>query len=77
LKCRFFGGHARRAEDGTVSSVEDEEKKKATLAANTELNFVSPTTLKLLRSKKVDPLSFIRIRSMICKKANTVPVASF
>jgi tRNA-dihydrouridine synthase 3 len=55
LKCRFLGGHARRAEDGTVSLVEDEEKKKATLAANTELNFVSPATLKLLRSKKVDP----------------------
>jgi hypothetical protein len=25
------------------------------LAANTELNFVSPATLKLLRSKKVGP----------------------
>jgi tRNA-dihydrouridine synthase 3 len=53
LKCRFLGGHARKAEDGTVSSVED-EKKNATLTANTELNFVSPTTLKLLRAKKVD-----------------------
>jgi tRNA-dihydrouridine synthase 3 len=54
LKCRFLGGHAQKAEDGTVSLVEDEEKKKATLAANTELNFVSPTTLKLLRTKKVN-----------------------
>ena len=53
VKCRFLGGHAHKAEDGTVSLVEDEEKKKVTLAANTELNFVSPTTLKLLRSKKV------------------------
>jgi len=54
LKCRFLGGHMRKAEDGTVSLVEDEEKKKATLTANTELNFVSPSTLKLLRAKKVD-----------------------
>jgi len=53
LKCRFLGGHARKTEDGTVSLVEDEEKKAVTLTANTELNFVSPTTLKLLRSKKV------------------------
>jgi tRNA-dihydrouridine synthase 3 len=54
LKCRFLGGHMRKAEDGTVSSVEDEGKKRATLTANTELNFVSPSTLKLLRAKKVD-----------------------
>ena len=54
LKCRFLGGHMRKADDGTVSSVEDEEKKRATLTANTELNFVSPSTLKLLRTKKVD-----------------------
>jgi len=44
----------RKAEDGKVSLVEDEEKKRATLTANTELNFVSPLTLKLLRTKKVD-----------------------
>ena len=54
LKCRFLGGHMRKAEGGTVSLVEDEEKKRATLTANTELNFVSPSTLKLLRAKKVD-----------------------
>jgi hypothetical protein len=54
VKCRFLGGHMRKAEDGTISLVEDEEKKRATLAANTELNFVSPSTLKLLRTKKVD-----------------------
>jgi tRNA-dihydrouridine synthase 3 len=54
LKCRFLGDHMRKAEDGTVSLVEDEEKKKASLTANTELNFVSPSTLKLLRAKKVD-----------------------
>jgi tRNA-dihydrouridine synthase 3 len=54
LKCRFLGGHMRKAEDGTVSLVEDEERKRVALTANTELNFVSPTTLKLLRTKKVD-----------------------
>lgn len=64
LKCRFLGGHARKAEDGTVSLVEDEAKKEATLIANTELNFVSPTTLKLLRSKKVRIYPPIRARSM-------------
>jgi tRNA-dihydrouridine synthase 3 len=53
LKCRFLGGHMRKAEDGTVSLVEDEGRKRAALTANTELNFVSPTTLKLLRTKKV------------------------
>ncbi|KAI9513479.1 zinc finger dihydrouridine synthase [Russula earlei] len=52
LKCRFLGGHVRKAEDGTVSSVEDEERKRVALAATTELNFISPTTLKLLRTKK-------------------------
>ncbi|KAI0301274.1 hypothetical protein BC826DRAFT_988480 [Russula brevipes] len=38
LKCRFLGGHVRKAEDGTVSLVEDEERKRVALAANTELN---------------------------------------
>jgi tRNA-dihydrouridine synthase 3 len=52
LKCRFLGGHMRKAEDGTVSLVEDEERKSVALTANTELNYVSPTTLKLLRTKK-------------------------
>ncbi|KAI0299405.1 zinc finger dihydrouridine synthase [Multifurca ochricompacta] len=52
LKCRFLGGHMRKAEDGTVALVEDEEKRKLTLSATTELNFVSPGMLKLLRSKK-------------------------
>ena len=54
LKCRFLGGHVRNAEDGTVALVEDEDKKAFTLTANTELNFVSPGTLKLLRMKKVE-----------------------
>ena len=54
LKCRFLGAHVRKAEDGTVALVEDEEKKSLTLAANTEHNSVSPAALKLLRSKKVE-----------------------
>jgi hypothetical protein len=41
----------RKAEDGTVSLVEDEERKNVALTANTELNLVSPTTLKLPRTK--------------------------
>ncbi|KAH8990766.1 zinc finger dihydrouridine synthase [Lactarius akahatsu] len=52
LKCRFLGGHVYKAEDGTVALVEDEDKKAVALIANTELNFVSPATLKLLRAKK-------------------------
>ena len=64
LKCRFLGGHMRKAEDGTVSLVEDEEKKRATLTANTELNFVSPSTLKLLRTKKVDFFFPLHTRSV-------------
>ncbi|KAN0139239.1 hypothetical protein V8E53_002740 [Lactarius tabidus] len=52
LKCRFLGGHVRKAEDGTVVLVEDAEKKALTLAANTEHNSISPEALKLLRTKK-------------------------
>ena len=47
----------RKAEDGTVALVEDEERKRLALTANTELNFISPTALKLLRTKKVGPIS--------------------
>lgn len=54
-----------KAEDGTVSLVEDEERKNVALTANTELNFVSPTTLKLLRTKKVRlAFSPLRTRNM-------------
>jgi Zinc finger C-x8-C-x5-C-x3-H type (and similar) len=57
LKCRFLGGHVRKTEDGTVVLVENEEKKRLTLTANSELNFISPTALKLLRTKRVGPVS--------------------
>lgn len=72
LKCRFLGGHMRKAEDGTVSLMEDEEKKRATSTANTELNFVSPPTLKLLRTKKVD-LHFIPLYSKSEMKQRSIP----
>ena len=71
LKCRFLGGHARKAEDGTVSLVEDEGKKEVTLTANTELNFVSPTTLKLLRSKKVG--IYLPCVLEVCNKTTQFP----
>ena len=74
LKCRFLGGHMHKAEDGTVSVVEDEDRKRVALAANTELNFVSPTTLKLLRTKKVN-LHFSPLVLEVCNEA-TVPNAS-
>ncbi len=71
LKCRFLAGHARKAEDGTVSLVEDEERKKVTLTASTELNFVSPTTLKLLRTKKVG--LYLPYVLDVCNKATQFP----
>ena len=57
LKCRFLGGHVRKTEDGAVVLVEDEEKKRLTLTANSELNAISSTAMKLLRTKKVGPFS--------------------
>ena len=71
LKCRFLGGHARKAEDGTVSSVEDKGKKEVTFTANTELNFVSPTTLKLLRTKKVG--IYLPYVLEVCNKTTQFP----
>jgi tRNA-dihydrouridine synthase 3 len=63
LKCRFLGGHVRKAEDGTVVLVEDAEKKALTLAANTEHNSISPEALKLLRTKKVEfiPQTYLEV----------------
>jgi len=37
-----------------VTLVEDEDKQALALATNTELNFVSPATLKFLRMKQVE-----------------------
>jgi hypothetical protein len=68
LKCRFLGGHMRKVEDGTVLLVEDEEKKEHTLTENTELNFISPTAMKLLRTKKVRPISPTNLGSHTIKQ---------
>ncbi len=75
LKCRFLGGHVRKAEGGTVALVEDEDKKALTLTANTELNFISPASLKLLRAKKVEfiPQTYLET----CNETNAVPRSSF
>ncbi|KAI0061146.1 zinc finger dihydrouridine synthase [Artomyces pyxidatus] len=52
LKCRFLGGHAQKAEDGTIILIEDDTKKATSLTSGTELNFLSAQTLKSLRTKK-------------------------
>ncbi|KAI0039115.1 zinc finger dihydrouridine synthase [Auriscalpium vulgare] len=52
VKCRFLGGHARKADDGTIQLVEDETKKVDGINATTEVNFATPNILKLLRTKK-------------------------
>lgn len=65
LKCRFLGGHVREGENGALELFTDEEKKAHAAATETELNFIDPTTLKLIRTKKVKiphrliPQSFI------------------
>ncbi|KAJ3557620.1 hypothetical protein NM688_g1375 [Phlebia brevispora] len=51
LKCRFLGGHARK-ENGEIILTADDTKKATTAIAETEVNFVGPDTLKLIRSKK-------------------------
>lgn len=52
FKCRFLGGHVRKDNDGSLLLIQDEEKKARTAVSAKELNFMSPDTLKLLRSKK-------------------------
>ena len=53
LKCRYLGAHARRDESGTISLVYDEEKKSRIALTTTEMNHVSPETLKAIRTRKV------------------------
>ncbi|KAH7911450.1 hypothetical protein BJ138DRAFT_1179548 [Hygrophoropsis aurantiaca] len=52
LKCRFLGAHARKDENGAIALVVDEERKRASGMASTEMNFVSSETLKLLKARK-------------------------
>jgi tRNA-dihydrouridine synthase 3 len=53
LKCRFLGAHVRTNEQGMLSLIHDELRKSQSVAMSQELNFISPDTLKLLRSNKV------------------------
>lgn len=53
LKCRFLGGHVRKGENGELILLTDEEKQARSAVSGKEVNFMSPDTLKLLRSKKV------------------------
>ncbi|KAI6126750.1 hypothetical protein F5141DRAFT_1083094 [Pisolithus sp. B1] len=52
FKCRFLGAHARRGDDGSVILVVDEEKKSEVALTTTELNHISPETLKIIRTRK-------------------------
>lgn len=58
LRCRFLGGHIRKAEYGKLELVINEEKQARTVVTETELNFVTGETLKQIRSKKVPHLPF-------------------
>lgn len=53
LKCRFLGGHARRAEGGAgIEIVRDEERAGEMRRATGEMNFLGTGVLKELRTKK-------------------------
>lgn len=52
FKCRFLGAHARRGDDGAITLVVDEEKKSKVALTTTELNHISPETLKIIRTRK-------------------------
>lgn len=53
FKCRFLGGHVRKAEDSTLTLIQDESKKSTTLRPSTEVNYLDGLTMKLLRTRKV------------------------
>ena len=53
FKCRFLGGHVRKAEDNTLLLVQDEDRKARLMRSTTEANFLDASTMKLLRTKKV------------------------
>ncbi|KAI6003161.1 hypothetical protein EDC04DRAFT_2882888 [Pisolithus marmoratus] len=52
LKCRFFGAHAHKGDDGVFTLVVDEQKKSRVALTTTELNHVSQETLKIIRTWK-------------------------
>jgi tRNA-dihydrouridine synthase 3 len=53
FKCRFLGSHVRRDDAGVYHLIQDEDKKAHSAVSMVELNFASPETIKLLRSRKV------------------------
>jgi tRNA-dihydrouridine synthase 3 len=53
FKCRFLGGHVRRDDAGVFHLIQDEDKKAHSAVSMAELNFTTPETIKLLRSRKV------------------------
>ena len=53
FKCRFLGSHFCKDETGNLVLIQDEEKIAMSAVSAKELNFMSPDTLRLLRSKKV------------------------
>ncbi|KAH9941524.1 hypothetical protein B0H21DRAFT_710495 [Amylocystis lapponica] len=50
-KCRFLGGHVRKSDDSTLELIADQDKVAHGAVSETELNFIDPNTLKLLRTK--------------------------
>ncbi|KAJ7594364.1 zinc finger dihydrouridine synthase [Mycena floridula] len=53
FKCRFLGDHVKRDDsDGSLVVIQDEDAKSRAAVSMAELNFISPDTQKLLRSKK-------------------------
>ncbi|THH16372.1 hypothetical protein EW146_g4263 [Bondarzewia mesenterica] len=70
LKCRFLGGHVRKAEDGSLSLVQDGEKKTRLTGATTEINFLDGSTQKLLRTKKYSlPITDAYLRELEVQNA--------
>ncbi len=53
LKCRFLGGHVKRTDDGSLELLCDDKKIAQRKLDTTELNFITPDTIKLLRTRKV------------------------
>lgn len=53
FKCRFLGGHVKKSESGELELISDEEKVARRVIETSELNYLPPESLKLLRSKKV------------------------
>ncbi|KLO17293.1 zinc finger dihydrouridine synthase [Schizopora paradoxa] len=52
FKCRFLGGHVKRLDDGSLDLLRDDTKVAQRKLDTTEINFMAPDTLKLLRTRK-------------------------